>query len=375
MAFSATKRELGELYTFFRLLADGQVTPGTAGIEADEQVWPIALIQRIEHDGPRRYYIEQHEVRIVTGELEKHTNRFLPKADAEAVCFPREDFDAAAALVLTTIKSRSGEEVEVPDELEAFLDEVCIYDLEAKTEDRTDFSVAFWSADAPLTGFNVRCRLAPMNPLLDGGRTANLKFEQTGVKFAVPTVNKVNALPESPTEVTERMLMIERLGGVLKYSDVADKVFRSNLLMIDLHFPRMLAEMVRAMHIEGISRVSELTEYIKQLNPLKIKDELIQKHHYYEHKMKQFLVALALGMRPAKIYNGTDSAVEGILLTDAQGRVLCYHQSRRQVLADFLYQNTRFEKGPVEKDKYGFLERENGVWYFKLNVKIGLLKR
>ena len=29
----------------------------------------------------------------------------------------------------------------------------------------------------------------------------------------------------------------------------------------------------------------------------------------------------------------------------------------------------------VDKDKYGFLERENGVYYFKLNVKIGLLKR
>ena len=29
MAFEATKRELGELYTFFRLLADGKVFPGT----------------------------------------------------------------------------------------------------------------------------------------------------------------------------------------------------------------------------------------------------------------------------------------------------------------------------------------------------------
>lgn len=79
-----------------------------------------------------------------------------------------------------------------------------------------------------------------MNPLLDGGRTANLKLEQSGVKFAVPTVNKVNALPESPTEVAERMMMIERLGGVLKYADVADRVFRCNLLMIDLHFPACL---------------------------------------------------------------------------------------------------------------------------------------
>ena len=35
--------------------------------------------------------------------------------------------------------------------------------------------------------------------------------------------------------------------------------------------------------------------------------------------MKQFLLALALGMRPAKIYNGTDSAVEGMLLTNGDG--------------------------------------------------------
>lgn len=48
--------------------------------------------------------------------------------------------------------------------------------------------------------------------------------------------------------------------------------------MIDLHFPRMLAEMVRMMHLEGITRINELTERIKILNPLKIKDELINKH-------------------------------------------------------------------------------------------------
>lgn len=375
MSFSATKRELGELYTFFRLLADGVVSSGTPKAEKDGEVpcLPIALIQREEHDGTRRYYIEKEDVRVVSGTTAK--NGTFTSDDKEERRFPREDFGEAAGLILQLLKNVSGEELEVPEELEGFLDAVNIFDLEAKTEDRTDFSVAFWHPEAPLAGFNVRCRLSPMNPLLDGGRTANLKLEQSGVKFAVPTVNKVNALPESPTEVADRMLMIERLGGVLKYADVADRVFRCNLLMIDLHFPRMLAEMVRLMHLEGITRVSELTERIKEMNPLKIKDELINKHRFYEHKMKQFLLALALGMRPAKIYNGADSAVEGMFLVNGDGTVLCYHKSRPQVFADFLYQNTRLEKGALEKDKYGFLERENGVWYFKLNTKIGLVKR
>ena len=171
------------------------------------------------------------------------------------------------------------------------------------------------------------------------------------------------------------MLMIGRLGGILKYNDVADKVFRSNLCMIDLHFPRMLGEMLRVMHLDGISKVSDLTEAIKQINPLKIKDELIHKHSYYEYKMKQFLMALALGMRPAKIFNGIDSAISGFLFVNGNGEVLCYQKADRQVFADFLFVNSRFEKSSTEKDKYGYLERENGVYYFKLNLKIGLLKR
>ena len=44
-------------------------------------------------------------------------------------------------------------------------------------------------------------------------------------------------------------------------------------------------------------------------------------------------------------------------------------------MEDFLFLNTRLEKGSPAKDKYGFLERENGVYYFKLNAKIGLVKR
>ena len=91
--------------------------------------------------------------------------------------------------------------------------------------------------------------------------------------------------------------------------------------------------------------------------------------------MKEFLLALALGMRPAKMYNGADSAVAGFILVDGAGELDCYQKAERQVFADFLYYNTRLEKGPTAKDKYGYLEKENGVYYFKLNLKIGLLKR
>jgi hypothetical protein len=361
MSFEATKREWSELYTFFRLLSDGIVYAGSPQVQKREDVClPIALIQREEHDGTRKYLIEGKDVHILGEKIDKVVSR--------------EDFGVVADTVLAAMKGSSEDVVLSPDGVEEFLDEVSIFDLEARTDDRTDFYVAFYHADAPLVGFSIRSRMGVMNPLLDGGRAANLKFEQLGIKFANPMVNSVNAL-EFPHTVADRMLLIERLGGILKYSDVADKVFRSNLLMIDLHFPRVLAEMLRIMHIEGITKISELTELIKEINPLKIKDELINKHGYYEFKMKQFLMALALGMRPAKIYNGDDSAVSGIMLVTGGGGVLCYQKSDKKAFEDFLYFNTRLEIGSTEKDKYGLLERENGVNYFKLNLKIGLTKR
>ncbi|MCC8188645.1 MAG: HpaII family restriction endonuclease [Bacteroides sp.] len=362
MAFTATKREWSELYTFFRLLADGTLLPGDAQLHrsADATAWPIALIQREEHNGPRRYYIEKDTIRIEgTGSSKR---------------FPRESFEAVAALILEAIKSSSEAEVPSPEEVEAFLDALSIYDLEAQTTDRTDLSIACWHPDAPLMGFTIYSRLGTMKPLLDGGRAANLKLELTGNQFPNPTVHKINGL-ESANEVADRMLLIESLGGTLKYVDVADKVFRCNLQMIDLHFPRLLAESLRMMHLDGITRVCELTDAMKQINPLKIKDELIGKHGYYEYKMKQFLSALALGMRPARIYTGQDSAIEGMLIVGGSGEILSYHKSDRTVFDEFLYRHTRFEKGDTEKDKYGVLERENGVYYFKLNAKVGLVKR
>ena len=138
MAFEATKRELGELYTFFRLLADGKVSLGTLLVRKDEaKCWPIAMVQREEHDGTRRYYIEQENIRIVSGTVEK-TGTFTV-ADKEEQNIPREDFGGAAEIILELLKTTAGSDtIEVPEGLEGFLDAINIYDLEAKTEDRTD---------------------------------------------------------------------------------------------------------------------------------------------------------------------------------------------------------------------------------------------
>ena len=356
MAFVASKSEWAELCTFFQLLNEGKVALGNAEGKPSGKAWPIAMVQRVEHDGVRCYYIEENEIHVKGEGIDRR--------------FMREDFTYAAEKLVEVLKT-PGTEVESPEGMEGFLDEIGIYNLEAQTDDRTDMYLAFFSADAPLVGMRIYSKMPGMHSLLDGGRAANIKFEQVGIRFPSPTVNKINQF-ETNNVVLDRISLIERLGGQLKFNDAADKIFRSNLHMIDLHFPRMVGEMARTMYLEDVSKVSELVERIKEQNPLKIKDELIRKHGYYEYKMKEFLLALANGLRPAKLYNGTESQIDGMLLLDGDGNVLCYNKANRQAYADFLYYNSRLEKGDMIKDKYGVLERENGLFYFKLNLKIGL---
>lgn len=364
MASEATKRDWSELYIFFRLLAEGTIEIGGSTTKR----LPIAKITREEHDGIRCYLIGAENIKIEGEQFEKN--------------ILREDFQVVSQLILEALRCESVEVTDAkgnplitsPEGVEAFLDEVGIFDLASQTVDRTNFSLTFFTPDAESIGCTLRSRIGKSLSLLDGGRTANLKLEQTGVKFASPTVSKVNALETAHT-VMDRMLLIERLGGVLKYADVADRVFRANLAMIDLHLPRLLAEMLRTMHLEGLNRVSELTQRMNEINPLKVKTEFIEKHHFYEHKMKQLLIVSALGMRPAKIYTGEESAIGALILLKNDATLVYYPASDRNTFGDFLYKNSRFEVTSIEKDKYGTLERENYAYYFKLNLKIMLTRR
>ena len=175
MSFQTTKKEAAELYTFFRLLEKGTVAAGTANAQPDDnQSWPIAMIEREEHDGTCRYHIKKDSIEMIHG-TKSRDGVFSPYESSEKkACVSRSGFATAADLLLQRLKEPSGEQIEVPDELESFLNSLCIYNLEAQTNDRTDLKIAFWEAEAPLHGFVIRCRLSPMNPLLDGGRTTAL---------------------------------------------------------------------------------------------------------------------------------------------------------------------------------------------------------
>lgn len=358
----------------------------------------LECIQRKEENGFRTYCRIEEEVEGVMTPLIEITcvNNAVEegaKPETERLTVDAELWADAAnhavELLRTAPSSADGGSdatIEIDDAMEAFLDDIKMLSISGVSEGPWHILLGINGQKTAVTGVLNRCGSVTTR-LLDGGRAANLKLLQTGTRFAQPMAQKVNyegeeilAESKNSTEaisrvIRDRMVMIERMGSSLKYEDVADKVFRCNLAMIDLHMGRLLTEMVRMSYLEDLTRIDELIQRINEENPLKVKQELIDKHHYYEHKVRQLLFACLGGMRPAKIYTGSDNLPAFFLVLTPDGTPVLFDATDRDLLSRFLMLNCRLERGSLEKDHYGVLERENNQYFFKLNLKIALTKR
>nr|MCR5260604.1 HpaII family restriction endonuclease [Candidatus Gastranaerophilales bacterium] len=107
---------------------------------------------------------------------------------------------------------------------------------------------------------------------------------------------------------------------------------------------------------------------VRKNNPCNLNTKL--PHLYYEHKMKNFLTDIALGMTPATVWTGTYQATGGYIIVREDGEVLCYHVYNHNEFQKYLFKNTRFDTPSASRYDFGYIYQENGKNYIKLNLQI-----
>lgn len=360
MAISGNKGEWSEIYTLFKLLGEGKVHAGDADMNKLDLYYPILNIIREES---KRYEYrpnsDQHIV-VINEDGQEYArismNRFMQESD----------------YLLSEIRNSGSRAFEIPAS-EAFMNEIGCSLLKAPSSDKADIHIVIHDLRTNMTpnlGFSIKSQLGSASTLLNAGIPTNILYKIEDVEFTDDDIKTINDIKDHLPRMKE---IIER-GGRLVYSNIEHQTFKNNLLFLDCCMPKFIAEcLVIDSMPNATSAIKEAVEMVAAKNPFEFTGNDIVA--FYEHKMKVLLLDAALGMTPSKEWKGRYDANGGYLVVRKDGEIVCYHFYNRNDIEDYLYHNTRFERGSRTRHNFGSLFRgDDGQVYIRLNLQIRFKK-
>lgn len=356
MALTGNKGEWSEIYTLFKLLGDGKVHAGDADMNKMELYYPILNIIREES---RKYeYRPDVEQNIVV--VDEDGNEYAR--------ISMDRFIEESNSLLGEIKSAKDRAFSVPA-AESFMGKICCTKLKAPSKDKADIHIVIHDLRTnmtPLLGFSIKSQLGSASTLLNANSSTNILYRIEGVNLTDEDILSINGIENH----LPRMKEIVDRGGRFVYSNVEHQTFKNNLLFLDTCMPEFIAEcLVVDSMPNATSYIKGAVEMVAEKNPFGFSGKGIVA--FYEHKMKVLLLDAALGMTPSKEWNGRYDANGGYLVVRKDGEIVCYHFYNRNDVEDYLYNNTRFERGSRSRHNFGSLFRgDDGDVYIRLNLQI-----
>lgn len=339
-----------------KLLGEGRVYSGDQNLNKIANIYyPILKIIRDEHDKTSEFAVDNNIV-------------FVTEGGSQIAVISVADFLVQAQALLDKIKG--GEGVFTVPSVQPFLDTLHVGQIKASSHDKTDIKIVMHdlrTGMTPLLGFSIKSRLGGSSTILNATQATNFEYEITGHDFSREEMDSINSIG-SRTKILDRVKAIERLGGHFTFKSIDSPTFRNNLVLIDSCLPAIVASILLESYSTGESRIATLVERISGQNPIGYDQSL--GHPYYEHKVKQLLVDIALGFMPAKKWDGQYEANGGYLVVKEDGDVLCYHFYDRNLFENYMFYNTKLERGSTSRHKFASIFKKDGRFFFKLNLQI-----
>ncbi len=349
---SGNKGEWSELYAFLKLLSQGRIYAADENVQRiDDIYFPILKIIREEHLGERLEYI----IDDLNVHIEVHNNRIMT--------VPRSELGEKANYLLEQIAVHSNS-FEIEDIAE-YVNGIRVTKIKAPSTDTTDITLQIEDINTGYknnVGFSIKSEIGNPPTLLNAGETTNFIFRVDGISH--DQMAEINSI-DTRNKIIDRMAKIKEYGGVIAFDSVNHSGFNRNLIMIDSMMPALMGNMLLYFYENDVKDCKSLVEILGQKDPLKYGETII-----YTYKVKKFLCSCALGMKPAKKWDGIDEANGGYIIVKADGEILAYHIYNRNMFEQYLLDNTFFERASTSRHKYMLLYEENGKMYIKLNLQI-----
>jgi len=335
--FKGNKWEWSEVYALLRILAD-------------EKIYAT--------DSETKEYTAREMISIyINGEKVKE--------------LPLTELESESVNLLNVINSKDSKYAFSVESTQNCVDRILCYKIFTPAIDKNDIMVKIIDADtvySPTIGSSMKSELGSYSTLLKAGKTTNFIYRivqnQSDLVRETNDIYKVSG-SKNHIDVRDRINKIIEENGTLEYRKMNGQIFEDNLVLIDSNMDRIIAETLLYFYKDGINNCNDMVEKLEQENPMNYGNV-----NAYRYKFKKFLTAVALGMKPATVWDGLDEAAVGYIVVTKEGNVLAYHIYNRNYFEEYLLSNTKYETASTSIHDFGEVYSENGEDFIKLNLQV-----
>ena len=228
----------------------------------------------------------------------------------------------------------------------------CENDLELVLEDQIT------RVSSPRVGFNIKSQIGGRSTLLNASGATNFVYRiipnEMGVKNSYPEFHH--------GKHRQNLTALYEAGYHLEFEAIANEIFQHNLTLLDMQFPNYIAKALLHSYISGQDAFANVIESIFDPQDLNSRQPVF--------KLKEFLGAVAMGLRPSTEWDGDTTKFRGLLVVKVSGEVIFYYLYNRKNFEEHLFKNVAFERPSTSRHKYGEIYDENGQDKIKLNLQI-----
>lgn len=346
--------EWSEIYAFFKLLADGKLYCGDGHLNRyDDKYYPILEIFR--NDDPDR---NAYKVNAAKREI-------LVAGDSISITIPQTEFQKEARNLLDLLLERAPAGVNF-DEIRSFMAKIDCGAVKAKSTDKADIRIVIHNlatGSKPELGYSIKSKLGGNSTLINSNKDeSNFIFKIEGINDE--QMAHINTLDK----FKKKFDYIKEVGGSWSFFKVAGPTLQQNLTLLDLGMARIVAACMEQYYIGAGSSIAGTCRAVTAKDPLNICNA--DNQPMYEYKLKQFLLAFALGMTVSSPWYGTFHANGGYIVVKEDGDIVCFHFFDRNDLEDYLFHHTKFDTPSTSRHCFGEVYKELDSYFIKLNLQV-----
>ena len=365
-ALTGNKGEWSELYTLIYLLSTGRLESADDNLECIEGAYfPILKIIRDDEKNNRHVSFN-----LATEEkmVQVYFNGVLKNE------LSQESLGIKAGELLTQIKNGKKEGAFSIEGAKELLSSLSCTKIKAPSTDKADIHLYIHDYHNGMnirSGFSIKSRLGHPSTLFNASPATNFRYEIRGTKEPMNDVimNDVNSI-ETRTKIIDRMNMLQRAGFDFVYDEPENINFKTNLMLIDSCLDKIFAEIIRISFKTGELNLMKLVERLEQANPLNYPKPTV----FYRYKIRKFLCAVALGMKPAKEWDGSEEANGGYIIVKEDGDIVAFHIYNREFFENYLLKNTKLERASTTRHNFGSVYKNADRYFINFNLQIRFIQ-